>query len=30
MSIYGMAVDSILHCFVLDEQLSKNAFKGGP
>eukprot|EP00828_Plagiopyla_frontata_P032760 TRINITY_DN4262_c0_g2_i4.p1 TRINITY_DN4262_c0_g2~~TRINITY_DN4262_c0_g2_i4.p1 ORF type:complete len:280 (+),score=21.48 TRINITY_DN4262_c0_g2_i4:77-916(+) len=30
MSIYGMAVDSILHCFILDEQLGKHGGKGGP
>jgi len=23
MSVYGMAVDAILHCFLLDEELSK-------
>lgn len=27
MDVYGLAVDSILHCFVLDEQLAKK--KGG-
>ncbi len=30
MSVYGMAADTILQCYLVDEAVSKKAGKGGP
>jgi len=27
LNVYGLAIDSILHCFVLDEQIAKKSGK---
>lgn len=29
MSVYSMAIDAILHCFILDEELSKKFAASG-
>ena len=30
MQVYSMAIDAILHCFILDEELSKKFSAAGP
>lgn len=30
MSVYGMAADTILQCYLVDEAISKKKGKGGP
>ena len=30
MQVYSMAIDAILHCFIMDEELSKKYSSGTP